>query len=376
MPYEHIPNRTLFPLLIRLRPVIVSMLFAATAALSACATDEAHVPRTVSDISADASTPGTASNESIKVVTSTAVIANLVRNVGGSHVSIHNLVPPGADVHTHQTTPQDSVAIAGADLIVSNGAGLLPQVVELIEQTASSDAVQVTASQGLEPEEFTQFQFPQHRNGQGRFPADDHASDAPGHHDDDDDDRDDDHSGNALGHRNDDDDHGSGDPHFWQNPSFMVHYVNKIADGLIAVDPENGREYLNNAAGYIGQLERLEAYIVDQTATIPPERRVIVTFHDAFGYFGARFGFEVLAFVGAHGGDVAPDDILSVLDLVQDRGLPAVFAEPQFSADALEQVARDAGIEVGLIRSLPDDQYPEYVNMMRANIDVLAELLR
>ena len=324
------------------------------------------------------------------MVTSTAVIADLVRNVGGSRVSIHNLVPPGADVHTHQTTPQDSVAIAGADLIVSNGAGLLPQVVELIEQTASSDTVQVTASQGLEPDEFTQFQFPQHGNGQGRFPADDHASDAPGHHDDDDDDRDDGHPGNALGHRDDDDhpgnpighhdddddDHGSGDPHFWQNPSFMVHYVNKIADGLIAVDPENGHEYLNNAAGYIGQLERLEAYIVDQTATIPPERRVIVTFHDAFGYFGARFGFEVLAFVGAYGGDVAPDDILSVLDLVQDRGLPAVFAEPQFSADALEQVARDAGIEVGLIRSLPDGQYPEYVNMMRANIDVLAELLR
>ena len=90
----------------------------------------------------------------------------------------------------------------------------------------------------------------------------------------------------------------------------------------------------------------------------PPERRVMVTFHDAFGYFGTRYDVDVQAFVGGHGGDVSPDDIANVLELVEHRGLPAVFAEPQFSADALEQVARDTGIQVGIIRSLPDEYLP------------------
>ena len=174
----------------------------------------------------------------------------------------------------------------------------------------------------------------------------------------------------------DDHDHGNGDPHFWQNPRLVVHYVNQIANGLIAANPDNAEVYLDNAANYIAELEALDAYIAESLAAIPEERRVIVTFHDAFGYFAARYDMEVMAFVGSHAGGVSPDDIVRVLDLVEHRGLPAVFAEPQFAADALEQVARDANVEVGIIRSLPDDDYPDYIAMMRANADTLASLLR
>ena len=170
--------------------------------------------------------------------------------------------------------------------------------------------------------------------------------------------------------------HGAGDPHFWQNPRLVVHYVNQIANGLVAADPDHAATYLDNAAAYVAELEALDAYITDTLAPIPHERRVIVTFHDAFGYFGTRYDFEMMAFVGGHAGDVSPDDIARVLDLVKDRGLPAVFAEPQFSADALEQVARDAGIQVGIIRSMASDPWAGYVDMMRANADAIAELLR
>ena len=170
--------------------------------------------------------------------------------------------------------------------------------------------------------------------------------------------------------------HGEGDPHFWQNPRMVVHYVNRITNGLVEADPDNAATYLDNAAAYIEELEALDAYIADAVASIPAERRVMVTFHDAFGYFGTRYDVEVQAFVGAHAEDVSPDDIANVLELVEDRGLPAVFAEPQFSADALEQVARDTGIQVGIIRSLPDDEYPDYISMMQANADQLAQFLR
>ena len=170
--------------------------------------------------------------------------------------------------------------------------------------------------------------------------------------------------------------HGAGDPHFWQNPRLVVHYVNQIADGLAAADPDGAQVYQDNATAYISELEALDAYIADALAGIPEDHRVLVTFHDAFGYFASRYDLEVMAFVGGHGGDVSPDDIVRVLDLVQDEGLPAVFAEPQFSADALEQVARDAGVDVGMVRALPDEEYPEYIGMMRANADALAELLQ
>ena len=80
--------------------------------------------------------------------------------------------------------------------------------------------------------------------------------------------------------------------------------------------------------------------------------------------------------MGAHAEDVSPDDIASVLEMVEQRSLTAVFAEPQFSGDALQQVARDTNIQVGIIRSLPDDEYPDYISMMRANADQLALVLR
>ena len=171
-------------------------------------------------------------------------------------------------------------------------------------------------------------------------------------------------------------DHGAGDPHFWQDPRLVVHYVNQITDGLVEADPDNAATYMENAAAYIEELEVLDAYIADKLASIPADHRVMVTFHDAFGYFGERYDMEVQAFVGGHGGDVSPDDIANVLELVEHRGLPAVFAETQFSDDALQQVAQDTGIQVGIIRSLPDDQYPEYIDMMRANADSLAQFLR
>ena len=174
------------------------------------------------------------------------------------------------------------------------------------------------------------------------------------------------------------DDHGhrEGDPHFWQNPRLVVHYVNQITNGLVEADPDNAASYMENAAAYIEELEALDAYIADTLASIPADHRVMVTFHDAFGYFGERYDMEVQAFVGAHAEDVSPDDIANVLELVEHRGLPAVFAEPQFSADALGQVARDTGIQVGIIRSLPDDEYPDYISMMRSNADQLAQMLR
>ena len=330
------------------------------------ASDEPGAERLAGSPAADTapfSPDQSAAPEPISVVATTAVLADLVHQVGGNRVSIYNLVPPGSDVHTYQITPQDNVEVSQASLIVSNGAGLFVNLDRLIQGSAAPDAVQIVASDGLTSSRMNESPFP-----------------TTGHdHDGSDDDDRDDGDGDGDGDH-DDDGHGQarlrGDPHFWLDPRFAVHYVNQIANGLAAADPVNAPEYLDNAADYISQLEALDGYISAKIAEIPSSRRVLVTFHDAYGYFGSRYGFEVQAFVGSHGGDVAPDDIVAVLDLVQDRNLPAVFSEPQFSADALAQVARDAGISVGIIRSTPDVDYPTYLEMMRANADALAAHLR
>ena len=202
---------------------------------------------------------------------------------------------------------------------------------------------------------------------------DEHGDEGHDDHDDHDDDHDADHDDHDDHHGHD---HGARDPHFWQNPRLVVHYAEQIAAGLAQADPANAAEYRANAAAYIMELNELDAYISETLAGIPAARRTLVTFHDAFGYFGARYDMAVMAFVGGHGGDVAPNDIVAVLDLVRDQGLPAIFAEPQFADDALEQVARDAGIQVGVIRSLPDAAGLGYIEMMRGNADALAEALR
>ena len=344
--------------------VVMSILALSVALLAACGTAATTIParslasgepgaeRMAGEPGADAalaSSDQSAEPELISVVASTAVLADLVRQVGGNRVSIYNLVPPGSDVHTYQFTPLDNVEVSQASLIVSNGAGLFVSLDRLIRGSASPDAVQVVASDGLTPSRMNESPFPSTRHDDGH------------------------------GHDVDDDDgqvHLRGDPHFWLDPHFAVHYVNQIANGLVATDPVNAQEYLDNAAEYISQLEALDAYISAKIAEIPSSRRVLVTFHDAYGYFGSRYGFEVQAFVGSHGGDVAPDDIVAVLDLVGDRNLPAVFSEPQFSADALAQVAHDAGISVGIIRSTLDVDYATYLEMMRANADALAANLR
>ena len=338
------------------------LLLFSTALLTACAGAGPAAPPTVPTGLETPTNSARSESPPVKVVTTNAVLADLIHQVGGSRVDVHNLAPAGSDVHTHQTTPMDSVRIAQAHLIVTNGAGLAPQFDQLLDGAAEAAAIRIVASDGLVPSEMTELIAPTEADGHDE--ADEHDEAESG---------DEPESPAAA-----EDDHGhyEGDPHFWQDPHFVVHYVNRITDGLIAADPQHTDEYRDNARRYVNQLAQLDDYITERVETIPAERRVLVTFHDAYGYFGARYGFEVLAFIGSHGGDVSPDDIVSVLELVQSRGLPAIFAEPQFSADAVAQVARDSNIQVGAVRSLPDAEYPSYIDMMRANADSLADRLQ
>ena len=289
-----------------------------------------------------AGAPTNDTTKPLKALATTALLAGLVEQIGGHLVDVRAVVPPGVDVHSFQTTPKDSIEISQARLVVSNGSGLDDFLGSVIRGATGLDAVHVVASGGL--------------------PAAS-ALDVYGLR--------------GSAHKLEQRLSGSADPHYWQNPLYVVHYVERIRDGLIQADGSNAEAYRTKAERFVRELKLLDEEIAAVLESVPPGRRHLVTFHDAFGHFGARYGWRVSGLVSSDAGDVTPATVMAMMDQVRDRNLPAVFAEPQFRSQVMEQAAQDAGVRVGTIYSdVLDGDVTTYVEMMRFNAKSLAEHLK
>ena len=266
----------------------------------------------------------TATGTRLPVVTTTALLADMVKNVGGELVNVTALVPPGADVHSFQSTPADNVKVSSAAMVVSNGGGLDQFLDRLIDGSASDDAVRVFAAGTLL----------------------------------------------ELGPDRD-------DPHFWQNPVFAVKYAEGIRDGLVAADPENSDEYEANFDSYADALTKLDFDIESTLNTIQSDRRHLITFHDAFGHFARRYSWQITSLVSSDARQVSPGPEVEILKRVKTQGIPAIFAEPQFNSGLLLKAAEEAGVEVGPIYSdVQEGEAASYIDMMLFNAKSLARLLR
>ena len=255
------------------------------------------------------------------VVTTTAVLADLVENVGGEWVETRSLVPPGADVHSFQTTPEDSIAINRARVIVTNGFGLDAFLDPVLESARGEYSIRVVAAGGLMS--------------------------------------------------------GEDDPHLWQNPVFALSYVERIRDGLIAVDPEHGAQFADNAQAYINELWELDLELEQTLNQVKPEFRHLITYHDAFGHLAERYGWESSAFVASDADEVSPASVVKILDRIIQQGIPAIFVGPQFSSNVVRRAAEDSGIAVGTIYSdISENEATSYIEMMRLNARSLVKNLR
>ena len=273
--------------------------------------------------SACGGTTDASSQERLRVVATTAILADLVLNVGGGRIEVHTLVPPGVDIHSFQTTPDDSKAIGRAALIFANGSGLDDFLDPVVNGAKSSRGVHVVTSLGL-----------------------DLTLDSP-------------------------------DPHFWQNPLFVVEYVETIRDALVAADPDGGPEYDSNAAGYIQQLRDLDREIETMLVQVPEQSRHLVTFHDAFGHFTGRYGWQSSSFTAGDATEVTPGAMVALMELIDSQGIQAVFAEPQLRPGAIRSLSQDGQLKVGTIYSDGlDDKVSTYLDMMRFNANSLLEYLR
>ena len=270
----------------------------------------------------------------ILVVATTSIIGDWVHNVGGDDVSVVTLVGPDGDPHEYQPAADDSVKLAEAVVIFENGLGLEPWLDKLCE-SAQAKAARSVVSAGI---------------------AVRHASNAQ--------DR---------------------DPHVWQNVADGILCVCTIRDELVKVDASNAAGYTARAAAYVAKLKALDGFIGDQIKSIPAARRKLITSHDAFGYFGQRYGIEVsrsaLESVTTEAADPSAQQLADVIDQVKASGVPVIFLENIQNPRLIEQIANDADVKVG--PPLYSDALGQagsagdtYLKMMRYNAKTLTDALK
>ncbi|MCH7810360.1 MAG: zinc ABC transporter substrate-binding protein, partial [Chloroflexi bacterium] len=238
----------------------------------------------------------------LNVVTTLPLLADIVSNIAADGAAIDSLLPPGADPHTFEPSPSDARKIAEADVIFANGLGLEPSLLRVIGANISSQAVLVELAEAS--------------IGAGVLTL-------PGQ--------------------------GSANPHLWMDPEIGREYAAIVRDTLSLVDPGGSATYSSNYETYSAALDDTAQYMRDTTAVVPPDGRLIIASHDAFGYLARAIDFEVAGFVvPGPGQDVSPDDISKLITTIDDLGIPAVFTEPQTSVETrvLEQIASDVGVEV------------------------------
>ncbi|MFN8484982.1 MAG: zinc ABC transporter substrate-binding protein [Anaerolineae bacterium] len=285
---------------------------------------------------------GGAAGKRPTVVATTTIIADMAQNVAGDNAEVVSLLPRGADPHTFQPNPRDSQTLARAAVILENGAGFESWLNKLVE-SSGTQAKRVAVSNGAKLLTM---------DAQG------HESAAPGD--------------------------GRVDPHLWLDVANGMLYVENIRDALAAADPAHADSYRANAARYLDELKALDNSIVQQVGSIPRERRKLVTNHDTFGYFAARYGFDV---VGAVIPSLSPEaqpsaqDIARLVETVRQTGVGAVFAENTVSPRLAEQIARDSGAQV--VGTLYTDSLGEsgsagdsYSKMMRYDVDEIVKALK
>lgn len=230
-----------------------------------------------------------------------SIIADMVKAVAGDAVQVESIVPIGGDPHVYEAKPSDARLVADAAIVFRNGAGLERWLDELID-TGVEDQPVVTATDGLQPLIQSEGQYA-----------------------------------------------GDPDPHMWMDPQLASAYVDNITEGLSGLLPDEADEFAANAEEYKGRIAELDTQIRELVSTIPEANRKLVTTHDAFRYFGDRYGLQVIATIWGISTEKEPsaDEVGTIVDAVRASGVPTVFVETTINPRLMERVATDAGVQVG-----------------------------
>lgn len=274
----------------------------------------------------------TPAGDTIAIVTTSSVFADLARNVGGTRVTVTSLVPKGLDVHTYQVTPADLRAVSTADLFVMNGLGLD----DWLEKTIRSAG-----------------------NGAPILKL---GVDLPG-------------AVLLPGDRAD-----TQNPHLWMDATYAIGYAARLSEAAVAVDPAHADAIEATTMAYVQRLTELDAWVREQIGTIPAGDRQFVMFHDALPYFARAYGLTVVGVaVEAPGQDPSAGEIANLVDAIKATGVKAIFSEAQFPTALVDQIARETGANVVsnlYDDTLGDDPVTSYEELIRWDVNQLVAALR
>ena len=276
----------------------------------------------------------------IKATSTIGMIGDVVSNIGGDHIESISLMKPGIDPHVYKATQGDISKLDEADIIFYNGLHLEGQMIEIFEQMEKNKpTVAVTKNVSTD----------------ALLAGDGEATEY--------------------------------DPHLWFNVQYWIKTAEVIRDELIKLDEENKEDYEKNAEEYIAKMEELDRYVKDQIATIPQQNRVLVTAHDAFGYFGDAYGIEVMGLQGiSTQSEVGSKDVSELRDFLVENKIKAVFVEssvPKNTIEAVIEGAKQMGHEVTIGGELFSDAMGDagteegtYLGMVRHNVDTIVKALK
>jgi zinc/manganese transport system substrate-binding protein len=277
--------------------------------------------------------------EPIKVVASFSIISDFAREVGGDRIALTTLVGPGGDAHVYEPKPADVAAMTEAQVVLVNGLhfeGFLERLVE----TSDTKAEVVELTKGVKALPVAE----EHHEGE--------AAHEEGH------------------------DHGAVDPHAFQSIANAQIYVANVAAAFCAADPTGCDVYKRNALAYDTKLEALDADVTAAIAAIPADKRIIITSHDAFGYFEHAYGIRFLAPEGVStDAEASAADVAALIKQVREDKAAAIFVENVSDPRLVEQIARETGLKVG--GTLYSDALSEgapaatYIDMMRHNVEII-----
>lgn len=278
-------------------------------------------------------------DEAINVVCTTGMIADIASYIGGDDAAVYGMMGPGVDPHLYQATTSDVQQLADADIVFYNGLHLEAKLGDLLVKLARERPViavtqDIPEEQLLSPEEFE----------------------------------------------------GLHDPHVWMDVELWMIAARTVGDALMEHDPDSAVDYDLRTYDYIASLEELQTTVEMLISTVPEDKRVLVTAHDAFNYFGQAYGFEVRGLQGiSTQAEAGTADVRELADFIVERQIPAVFVEssvPQRNIEAVQAACTSRGFEVAIGGELFSDAMgsagtPEgtYVGMIRHNVESIVHAL-
>jgi len=278
-----------------------------------------------------ASRPGWAAGPK-PVVATFSILADMTATIGGDAVAVTSLVPVNGDAHTYEPVPADLRSLQAASALVENGLGMEGWLERLVRASAFH-GVTVLASNGVVPRSMEE-------------------------------------DGQRIT-----------DPHAWQDPRNGVLYARNIADGLARAVPEQADAIRAHAADYIGQIEAVDRWVEQTLSAVPRAKRKIITSHDAFGYYGARYGVTLRAAQGISTEDEpSARDIANLIGQIRRENIKAVFVENMTDPRLIAMLAKEAGATVGGTvysdaLSPPGGPADTYLKMFRHNATLFARAM-